>query len=42
MVTAILAAREGGTILAGELRHHRRDVADGKADAPVVRRVGEP
>ena len=40
MVMAIAAAHEGGTILAGELRHRRRDIADGKADAPVVRRVG--
>jgi hypothetical protein len=40
MVMAILAAHEAGTILAGELRHARRDLADGKADAPVVQRVG--
>jgi len=30
MVMAILAAHQGGTILACELRHHRRDIADGK------------
>ena len=40
MVMAILAAREGSTILAGELGHVSRDIADGKADAPVSRRVG--
>jgi hypothetical protein len=40
LVMAILAAHEGGTILAGELGHVSRDLADGKADAPVVRRVG--
>ena len=40
MVMAILAAHERGTILAGELRHVSREIADGKADAPVVRRAG--
>jgi hypothetical protein len=30
MVVAILAAHEGGAVLAGELRHTRRDIADGK------------
>src|SRR5882672_7958743 len=39
MVMAILAAHEGGTILASELRHASRDIADGKADAPVSGRV---
>ena len=39
MVMAIPAAHERGTILAGELRHVSREIADGKADAPVVRRV---
>jgi hypothetical protein len=39
---AILAAHEAGAVLAGELRHVSPDMADGKADAPVVRRVGEP
>ena len=42
MVMAILAAHEGGAILAGELRHHRRDIADGKADAPLDGLGGEP
>jgi hypothetical protein len=40
MVMATLAAHEGGTVPAGELRHASRDRADGKADAPVVRRAG--
>jgi hypothetical protein len=40
MVMAILAAYERGTILAGELRHAGWNIADGKADAPVVRQVG--
>jgi hypothetical protein len=40
MVMAIPAAHERGTILAGELRHVSREIADGKADAPVVRRAG--
>ena len=40
MVMAILVAHKGGTILVGELRHVGRDIADGKADPPVVRRVG--
>jgi hypothetical protein len=40
MVIAILATHGGGTVLAGELRYGRRDIADGKTDAPVVRRVG--
>ena len=40
MVMVILAVREAGTILTGELRYRRRDIADGKADAPVVRRAG--
>jgi hypothetical protein len=40
MVMAILAAHERGAVLAGELRHASRDIADGKADAPVVRWVG--
>jgi len=39
MVMAILPANERGTILAGELRHVSRDMADGKADAPVSGRV---
>src|SRR6267143_3069805 len=42
MVMAILAAHEGGTILAGELGHVSRAIADGEADAPVVRRVDPP
>src|SRR6267143_6351687 len=42
MVMAILAAHEGGTILGGELGHVSRDIADGEADAPVVRRVDPP
>ena len=40
MAMAILAAHEGGAVLAGELRHVSRDIADGQADAPVVRRAG--
>ena len=40
LVMAILAAHEAGTILAGELGHVSREIADGKADPPVVRRVG--
>ena len=39
MAMAILAAREGGAVLAGELRHIGRRIADGKADAPVSGRV---
>ena len=34
------AAYERGAVFAVELAHARRDVADGEADAPVVRRVG--
>jgi len=40
MMVAILTAHQGGTILASELRHRRRYIADGKPDAPIVRRVG--
>jgi hypothetical protein len=40
VMMAILAAHERRTILAGELRHASRDIADGKADGPVVRRAG--
>jgi hypothetical protein len=40
MVMAILAAHEAGAVLAGELRHVSPDMADGKADAPVVRGLG--
>ena len=40
MVMAILAAHEGGAVLVGELRHASRDIAEGEADMPVVRRVG--
>src|SRR5215472_6482708 len=36
MVVTIRAAHESGTVLAGELCHHRRDIADRKADAPVA------
>ena len=33
------AAYERGAVLAVELAHARRDVADGEADAPIVRRI---
>jgi len=42
MVMPILAAHEGGAVLAVELHHVSGDMADDKADAPVVGRVGEP
>jgi hypothetical protein len=40
MVMAILAAHEGGTILAGELRHASREIAGGKADATIIGELG--
>ena len=42
MVMPILAAHEGGAVLAVELHHVSGDMADDKADAPVVGRVGGP
>jgi hypothetical protein len=39
MMLAVLAPHEGSTVLASELRHARRNVADREANSPVVRWV---